>query len=50
MLKQRQRKIRIAGPDDPPAVGPNLVLRVRNRSKPEPEPDVIEVSGFITEG
>ena len=50
MLKQRRTKIGIVVPDGPPKVGPHLVLRVRNRSKVEPDGNVIEVSGFITEG
>jgi hypothetical protein len=50
MLKQKQRRIRIVGPDPLPALGPHLVLRIRDHAKPEPEGDAIEVSGFITEG
>lgn len=50
MLKRRRRKIRIVVPDDPPTVGPHLVLRVRNRSRVEPDENIIEVSSFITEG
>ncbi len=50
MLKQKHRGIRIVGPDPRPALGPHLVLRIRERARPEPEGDAIEVSGFITEG